>query len=200
MSISWSDVSKVVGSVAPTIGTLLGGPAGAAVGSLVSSALGVNNDQASVSAALQNDPDALVKIKELEVNAKVQLQQIAASAVHDQVLANQAAFQAEVDDRKSARDYASTQTRDWIRPAIAVILLAGSIGIAFSILTQRTELPDQLAITVGTVIGYWFSELKQVLAFYFGTTKTANESASTITQFAVKDGIVSSNPTKEQNK
>lgn len=199
MSFSWSDVSKVVGSVAPTIGTLLGGPAGAAVGTLVSTALGVNNDEVSVSAALQNDPDALVKIKELETNAKVQLQQIAATAVHDQVLADQAAFQAEVEDRKSARDFAATQPKDWIRPTIAVILLAGSIGIAYSILTQTTELPTQLAITVGTVIGYWFSELKQVLAFYFGTTKNANESAATITQFAVKDGVVSSNPTKGNN-
>lgn len=196
MSISWSDISKVVGSVAPTIGTLLGGPAGAAVGSLVSTALGVNNDQASVSAALQNDPDALVKIKELELNTKVQLQQIAADAVRDQAKVDQETFASEVADRASARDLASKQQHDWIRPLIVVILLLGAIGIAAAVFLQKVELSTQSAITVGTVIGFWFNELKQVLGFYFGSTKNATDTAATITNFAVQDGTVTNSPKK----
>ena len=38
--MEWKDVANVVGKAAPILGTLLGGPAGAAVGALVASALG----------------------------------------------------------------------------------------------------------------------------------------------------------------
>ena len=41
----WDKVKSLIGSSAPLIGTLIGGPVGTAVGGLVSSALGVDNTQ-----------------------------------------------------------------------------------------------------------------------------------------------------------
>lgn len=37
MAFSWGDIGKLIGSAAPIVGTALGGPAGAAVGSMVAS-------------------------------------------------------------------------------------------------------------------------------------------------------------------
>lgn len=39
-------------------------------------------------------------------------------------------------------------------------------GIAEDLLKNATS-----SLTIGTVIGYWFNELKQIMAFWFGTVK-----------------------------
>ncbi len=75
--MTWKDVGNFVANAAPTVGAFLGGPAGAAIGKLVSSALGVDNQPDAVMDALKSNPDALVKVKEIEANQKVQLAQIA---------------------------------------------------------------------------------------------------------------------------
>lgn len=64
--MKWSDVTDFLGGVAPVVGTILGGPAGGAVGGLVAKALGVEEKPDAVIEALKNQPDALLKIKELE--------------------------------------------------------------------------------------------------------------------------------------
>jgi hypothetical protein len=66
MNITWADVGRAVGSIAPALGTALGGPAGAVVGSLIASALGTNNDPASVNAAIAADPTNAAKIIQLQ--------------------------------------------------------------------------------------------------------------------------------------
>ena len=73
----WDKVKNIVGTAAPMIGTLIGGPAGTAVGSLVASALGVENTPAAIEQELKNNPEALVKLKQLEFENQVQLKKIA---------------------------------------------------------------------------------------------------------------------------
>lgn len=62
----WDSIKDTVGSVAPIAGSLLGGPAGGAVGSLIASALGVDNTPDAVAAAIKADPQAAVKIRQVE--------------------------------------------------------------------------------------------------------------------------------------
>jgi len=62
----WDSIKDTVGSVAPIAGSLLGGPAGGAVGSMLASALGVDNTPDAVAAAIKSDPQAAVKIREIE--------------------------------------------------------------------------------------------------------------------------------------
>lgn len=75
--MSWTNVKKIIGSAAPMIGTLIGGPTGTAVGSLVASALGVENTNVAIEQELKNNPDALVKLKKLEFENQVELKKIA---------------------------------------------------------------------------------------------------------------------------
>jgi len=62
----WDSIKDTVGSVAPIAGSLLGGPAGSAVGSMIASALGVSNTPDAVAAAIKADPQAAIKIRQIE--------------------------------------------------------------------------------------------------------------------------------------
>lgn len=64
--MDWKDISGAVAKAAPILGLALGGPVGGAVGGLVSAALGVEAEPDKVHAALAADPQALVKLRELE--------------------------------------------------------------------------------------------------------------------------------------
>lgn len=191
--MNWSDIGGIIGKAAPVVGTLLGGPAGAAVGALVASALGTSNDPDAVSAALASDPGALARVQELQINAKVQLQQLAVTAENNRLQAEAIQYAAEAADRDSARQLAATQTRDFIRPAITVILLLGALSILVCIFTgvglEALQNPVA-ASTISLLIGLWFSELKQTLGFYFGMTKESQKQSAVITDFAVTPGSV----------
>lgn len=138
--------------------------------------------------ALSSNPDALVKLRELETNSRVQLQQLAVTAESNRLNYELAQFQAEASDRNSARELAAKQPRDITRPSIAFLFIIGAIIIIAAIFSGISEslLKDPTAsLTIGTVVGFWFNEMKQVLAFYFGTTRDANKQADEITKFAV---------------
>lgn len=191
--MNWSDIGSMVGKVAPVVGTLLGGPAGAAVGALVASALNVPSDPDSVNTALAANPDALARVQELQINARVQLEQLAVTAENNRLQAEAAQYSAEAADRDSARKLASAQPNDIIRPAITVILLLGALSILvciFSGLGLDALQNPVAASTISLLIGLWFSELKQTLGFYFGMTKESQKQSAVITDFAVAPGTV----------
>lgn len=192
--MNWSEIGNIVGKAAPMVGTLLGGPAGAAVGALVASALDVPGDPESVSAALSASPDALAKITELQINAKVQLQQLAVTTEQNRLNAEGAQYAAEAADRNSARTLAAAQPNDHVRPVITFIMLGASIfiivavmtGLALDVITNVTA-----ALTVGNVMGSWFMMTKECLGFWFGMTKESQKQSAAITDFAVSPGTVS---------
>jgi uncharacterized membrane protein YraQ (UPF0718 family) len=76
---------------------------------------------------------------------------------------------------------------------VTVLLLLGAIGIVIFVFAGMADslLRDATAsLTIGTVIGYWFNELKQVLAFWFGTTGETQRANAEVRQFAVTPGSV----------
>lgn len=191
--MNWSDVGNLVGRAAPMVGTLLGGPAGAAVGALVASALNVPNDPESVNAALAADPEALAEVQKLQINAKVQLQQLAVTAESNRLQAEAAQYAAEAADRDSARKLAATQPRDLIRPTITLVMVGGTVAIIGAVFFgwNKDIIADPVAsLTVGTVMGFWFGELKQVMGFWFGMTKDAQKQNAVIADFATAPGTV----------
>ncbi len=67
----WDNIKSILGTSAPVLGTLIGGPMGGAVGGLISKALGVENTPEAIELALTNNPDALVRLRELEVSKEI---------------------------------------------------------------------------------------------------------------------------------
>lgn len=195
MAIQWSDLKTVIGKAAPILGTLVGGPAGAAVGGLIAAGLGVANTPEAVDSALSSNPDAYVKLKQIEADNQVQLQQLTVTAEQNRLSAETAQYAAEAADRDSARKLAAAQPTDWTRQiltyAITGIVAFVIVMIFVGPTTVRDLLKDPvISLTVGTLIGYLFNEWKQVLGFWFGMTKDQAQQTAAITQFAVTPGSV----------
>lgn len=156
--MDWSDLKGIVGKAAPVVGTLLGGPAGAAVGGLLSAALGTDNTPDAVSAELAGNPDAIVKIHELQTNAKVQLQQLAVTAE-----ANRLA------DVQNARARQTANPGDKTPSLLAAGVTAGFFGIL--LLMALHTLPaanrDLMNIIIGSLGTAWIS----IISYYFGSSK-----------------------------
>ena len=191
--MEWKDIANVVGKAAPILGTLLGGPAGAAVGGLISTALGVDLTPDAVSAALTQNPDTLLKLKQLQIDHEDNLQSLMVQAEQNRLQADAAQYAAEASDRDSARKLAAQQPTDNTRQIITYALLAGAVCIVVAVFSgaARELLKDATAsLTIGTVIGYWFNELKQTLAFWFGQTRDSSNQTKAITQFATAPGTV----------
>jgi len=160
--MNWSDIAGTIGKAAPMLGTLLGGPAGAAIGSLISSALGADNDPAAVSAAISQNPEALVKLRQLEADRQVKLQEL--MLTHAATMA-----QTEAADRKDAR---GANVSSGMQPAVfalSIILLLLTLGSEVSVLFlgYPPSIPD---LVVGRVLGLLDAVAMMVLAYWFGTT------------------------------
>lgn len=191
--MNWSDIGGIVGRAAPIVGTLLGGPAGAAVGALVASALNVSNDPDAVNAALAGNPDAMVRITELQTNARVQLEQLAVQIETVRIQAEGAQYSAEAADRDSARQLAAKQPHDMIRPTLTVVTLAGSLFVVVATMLgwANAAITDPTAsLTVGMVLGLWLGMTKEVMGFWFGMTKESQKQSAAITEFATAPGTV----------
>jgi len=90
--VDWKDVGRVVARTAPALGVALGGPAGGAIGSMVAAAFGSDADPEAVSQAIAADPEAAVRLREIELR-------------HAEVLASLAVqqYEAQLADVQQAR-------------------------------------------------------------------------------------------------
>ncbi|MDT8895468.1 3TM-type holin [Halomonas sp. I1] len=68
MDVDWSGVAKTVGKVAPAAGGALAGPLGAAVGGVIADKLGVERTPEAVEKAINDDPQAAMKLREIEAD------------------------------------------------------------------------------------------------------------------------------------
>ena len=82
--MNWSDIKGFVSKAAPLLGSLLG-PAGTAAGSLIASALGVDESPEAVMQALQQDPQAAIKLQQIEREHKRELRRMKIEAETAQI-------------------------------------------------------------------------------------------------------------------
>ncbi len=141
LDIDWKAVGNTAGKFAPMLGALLGGPAGASVGAMIASALGTGNTPMEVQQALVTNPDAAVKLKEIESTRQVSLQAL----MVDSAKAELAAATANASDiNKTMQAEAASehwQTYSW-RPFIGFAV--GINVIASSALVLAVFVPVML--------------------------------------------------------
>lgn len=134
MNLTWKDAAKVVAEFAPTAGSLLGGPAGSAVGTLIAAALGTTAEPDKVLEAINNDPSAALKLKELELNHHVELERLAIQAEANRLAAQTAQIQEETKQVEAVNATMQTEAKSehWLtafwRPYMGVVT-----GSAFGI-------------------------------------------------------------------
>ena len=134
----WDNIKELIGTSAPVIGTLLGGPAGGAVGGLIGKALRVDNTPEAIELALMNNPDALLKIKELETSkelailqAELEHKRIDVGSVIDNRKLDNEKDQMFLSDKQSARSRQTDSEKATGKVDVALYVIAGVIVVAF---------------------------------------------------------------------
>lgn len=79
------DLGKIVGTVAPVLGTALGGPLGGAVVSILAQQFGVGNDPAAVASVVQSSDPEVVKANLLRAEAAFKAEAEKAVTVRQQI-------------------------------------------------------------------------------------------------------------------
>ena len=176
----WDKVIELVGGSATVIGGLIGGPAGAAVGGLISKALGVDNKPEAIENALTNNPEALIKIRELEVSKelamlKAQYDNKVEDNRHEEHYAN-----VNVGDKQSARGSShlyELQTdigkRIFIQTSILIPLLIiiniALIGYAKDLALSEAMISG-VSMLIGIALGNAYRERQSMIEFLFGSS------------------------------
>lgn len=157
------DWKSLVGSVAPTIATALGGPmAGMAVKALGSALLGdeTASEKDVVAALAGATPDDLLKLKQADQAFESKMAELGVDL--ERIAAN---------DRASARNMQAT-TKAWIVPTLAGLTVAGFFGVVGWVLSGKVSLESTL---LGFVLGQVSAKAEQVYNFYFGSSAGSKE-------------------------
>jgi len=149
----------LLGSVAPSIATALGGPLAGMATKALSQALLGNEDgseddlQTALRAA---SPEQLATVKKIDADFKIQMKSL---DIDLEALA--------VDDRKSARAM-QTETKDFLPRVLAISVTLGYFGIIAYVLISGLPLngSEVLLMLLGTLSAGWTG----VMAFYFGSS------------------------------
>lgn len=158
----WKAISNKVIQAAPLIGGILGGPAGAivsTVGGMVANALNVSPVPSEVNKALTSNPEALVRIKELEHLESVNLRQ----AAFDQ-------HRLEVIDRMNAR---RTHGAHWMTIVLPLVLLTVVSAITGALIWMA--IPEGSRDIIYMITGQLLGFMGAALAYWNGTTRSSSE-------------------------
>lgn len=153
----------LIGSVAPTIATALGGPvAGMAVKALSGALFGHNDaTEDDIKTALANPTaDQLSALKKIDADFAVQMKSL------DIDLERIAA-----GDRKSAREMQMALKSNLV-PTLAVMVISSFIAVTIGTLMGYAKIESAMA---GTLVGYISAKAELVLSFYFGSSADSQQ-------------------------
>ncbi|AGH44520.1 hypothetical protein [Paraglaciecola psychrophila] len=157
--MNWKSIVK---SIAPVLGTALGGPmAGGAIKMLSTALLGNENanEQELESFILGANPDQLLQIKQLDADFKLKMEELGVDV-----------FKLEVQDRDSARK----NHKDSNMPAILCLLLTAMVAGGLAALLIMVIPPDNANI-IYMVFGQILTAWTASIAYWVGTTKSSSD-------------------------
>lgn len=159
MSFDWK---QAVGTVAPLLGTALGGPFGGIAAKVITDALDLpqGSEDSEISAVLQADPDALVKFKEAEQTFKAKMKEL---DIKEKDL--------EQKDRADARNR-EIQTKDPTNKRIATLVIV--VWLTLNVFLFTSGVPEGLPEAVlYRVLGTMDAALMAILYYYFGSSDSS---------------------------
>jgi len=182
--MKWKEVGNTVKKVAPMLGTVLGGPVGGAVGGAVSmlmSAFGINSegdpDPGEVLSRIQMDPEWRVKLRQIESDNQVALQQLVIEQERIYLQDRQSARLADVEKTKA------TGSRDYNLYILAWVIVVGFFGlVGLLIFRQIPDTNEMAKVALPMLFGAMISGFKDVLGYFFGTSKSSREKTQLLTR------------------
>ena len=181
--MSWKDVGTFIKKGAPLLGSVIAGPAGGAVGGLVSSLFGgETDDPEKLLSLMQSDPEALTKLKELEMKHRERLEELNIEAARIQLQESQAYL----GDRQSARLRESVIVQATGKKDVNLYILAWVVVGGFFLLTGLMMVIPELEskssnAMVNIMFGGLVSGFATVLGYFFGSSKSSAEKTQLLT-------------------
>lgn len=161
--MNWKDVGKAVATVAPVLGGALAGPMGAAAGTLLAGALGVENSPGAVSEKLGENPDAARTVELQHIQALRRLEVEETRAV--------------ISDVQDARRSHSGHWMPWVLTAGLWIMVAGVIG-AMCFVAIPPGNSEVLYMLVGQIVGAFST----AIAYWLGSSRGSAEKQAVLSK------------------
>ena len=177
--MDWKELGRKIAGAAPLLGGIIGGPAGAGVGqvvNLVAGALGMAPDTSAdaIAQRLDMDPEALLKLRELESTHAEQLARIALEQAR-----------LELADRADARAREIEITRTTGRRDYQLYILAWLVVVGFGSLCgllMRWTVPEGSNEVVFMLFGSLASGFTLVLQYFFGSSRSSQDKTQLLAQ------------------
>jgi len=183
------DWKRLVGGIAPVLGTVLAGPlAGAAISELASALLG-NPDapEADVAAVLSTgrlSGEQVVAIKQAGNALTVRLRELDI----DVLKINQAADAALIADTSDARHTFGKDENVFVLGCIILGAFAVLMGLVltglFYLMTGKVDVNPGVMTAcgtlIGTIVGYVAANAQQVVSFFYGSSKGSKDNGQAI--------------------
>jgi hypothetical protein len=155
-------LKTVIGTVAPSLGTALGGPMGGMAANLVTKALGIDakSSPKQLQAAVEKaTPEQLAALKKVETEFEVRMKELDVDL-----------FKLETADVQEARN---AFKGDWTPKVFGLVALFGFVGYIFLVTIQPpSENSDTI---VSLVLGYLGGLVSGISSFYFGASHSKGE-------------------------
>ena len=169
--MDWSKIVSVISSASPLIGSLFG-PAGTAVGAvagaglkLVATALGCDATQDAVSAAIATDPNAALKLRQFEMENKVELHKLQIQQLS-----------IELNDVQDARKMNMENTKSTGKRDINLYVLMWLIVIGFFVTLGLLQVyPSSTNPNAALLFGTLAAAFGAVIQFNFGTNRSSEK-------------------------
>jgi len=167
-----SKAKQVIATVAPMLGTVLGGPLGGLAGSALAEALGTSDPKAQEQAIIAANPDTLLKLKQAEDDLKTKLRQM---DIDEEKL--------HLDDTANARAR-EIALKDWTPRIIAYGVIILTIAMEGSLLLfGQPKTVD--GVILGRVLGTFDSALMLVLSYYYGSSAGSASKTDALNTIAI---------------
>ena len=153
-------LKNIVGAVAPTIGTALGGPMGNMAMGKIADVVGEPNTPKAIEKAIQEaTPEQMLELKKAEQEFEIQMKELDVDV-----------FKLEVADKQNARGMFS---KDWTARIIGLFTIGGFLGYIFLVTLQPPEQNSEALINL--VLGYLGGLASAIISFYFGASHTSDK-------------------------
>ena len=119
-------IKNLVGAVAPTLGSALGGPMGGAAANMIAEVLGCSPEPKKIQQAMQQaTPEQLAEIKKVEADFEIKMKELDLDI-----------YALETADKQDARTRFS---KDWTTRIMGIATLGGFLGYIFLVTLQPPE-------------------------------------------------------------
>ena len=153
--MKFNAIKSLIGAVAPTIGTALGGPMGGMAANMIAEVLGVPNTPKAINKALaEATPEQLLELKKAEKEFEVKMKELDVDLF--------ALSTADVQDAR--KNFAG----DWTPKLLGALCLLGFFAYIFLVtINPPNDMSDDIVMLI---LGYMSGIASAVVSFYFGAS------------------------------